>query len=214
MQAAIARQPVIFDGLQAKAIAAGFADYIARSRVPVHACAILPDHVHFVVGRFRLSIERICEQLKGAATAQMNREDRHPFADQPYRNDRLPTPWARKGWWVYLNSVVDIRRSIRYVNENPVRAGLRSQRWSFVSPYERFEEGTLRVTRYTSIVSFSGCRAAALLGSRDCRSFVPHAQALLDRHTDVAQRAFVEQAPQQGYAVRRAVIVESATDCD
>ena len=147
MQAALARQPVVFDGLQARAIAIGFADYIVRSTVPVHACAIMPDHVHQVVRRFRLSIERTCEQLKGAATAQLNREDRHPFTDQPYRTGRLPTPWARKGWWVYLNSAADVRRSIRYVNENPVRAVLKPQQWSFVTPYESCEEGTLRVTR-------------------------------------------------------------------
>ena len=144
MRAALARQPVVLDGHQARAIAIGFADYVGRSMVPVHACAIMPDHVHLVVGRFRLPIERICEQLKGAATAQLNREDRHPFVDQPYRDDRLPTPWARKGWWVYLDSAADVRRSIRYVNENPVRAGLRPQRWLFVTPCE---EGTLRVTR-------------------------------------------------------------------
>ena len=147
MRTALVRQPVLFDGRQARAIAFGFADYVGRSMVPVHACAIMPDHVHLVIGRFRLSIERICEQLKGAATARLNREDRHPFVDQPYRNDRLPTPWARKGWWVYLDSAPDVRCSIRYVNENPVRAGLRPQRWSFVTAYELCEEGTLRVTR-------------------------------------------------------------------
>ena len=147
MQAALARQPVVFDGRQARAIAIGFAGYVGRSMVPVHACAIMPDHVHLIVGRFRLSIERTCEQLKGAATAQLNREGIHPFADVHYRNGRTPTPCARKGWWVYLDSAAHVRRSIRYVNENPVRAGLRPQRWSFVTPYERCEEGTLRVTR-------------------------------------------------------------------
>ena len=147
MRAALACQPVPFDGRQARAIAIGFADYVDRSMVPVHACAIMPGHVHLVVGRFRLPIERICEQLNGAATAQLNREGIHPFADVPYRNGRTPTPWARKGWWVYLDSAADVRRSIRYVNENPVRAGLRPQRWLFVTPYESCEEGTLRVTR-------------------------------------------------------------------
>ncbi len=147
MRAALARKPVVFDGRQARAIAVGFADYVGRSCVPVHACAIMPDHAHLVVGRFRLSIERICEQLKGAATAQLNREDRHPFVDQPYRNNRIPTPWARKAWWVYLDSDAGLRRSIRYVNENPMRAGLRPQRWSFVVPCKSCEDGTLRVTR-------------------------------------------------------------------
>ena len=97
MRAALAHKPVIFTGIQAKAIASGFSDYINRSGLQVYACAVMPDHVHLVVGRFRLPIERICEQLKGAATAQLNREGLHPFADEFYNNGRLPTPWARKG---------------------------------------------------------------------------------------------------------------------
>jgi hypothetical protein len=29
-----------------------------------------------------------------------------------------------------------MRRTIRYVEQNPVRAGFKAQRWSFVVPYE------------------------------------------------------------------------------
>ena len=104
-------------------------------------------YAHLVLGRSRLLIERVCEQLKGAATAQLNREGRHPFTDWPYRNGRLLTPWARKGWWVFLDRAAEIRRAIRYVNANPARTGLRPQRWSFVTAYEQHWAGTLRVTR-------------------------------------------------------------------
>ena len=113
----------------------GYSDYIKRSGLKVYACAVMPDHAHLVINRFRLPIERICEQLKGAATAQLNRENLHPFIDEPYNNGRLPTPWARKGWWVYLDSDVDIQRSVKYVRDNPIRAGFNSQRWSFVTAY-------------------------------------------------------------------------------
>ncbi|MCH8164218.1 MAG: transposase [Planctomycetes bacterium] len=147
MLAALARKPVVFDGHQARAVARGLSDYAARSPVPIYACAVMPNHAHLVVGRSRLLIERVCEQLKGAATAQLNREGRHPFAGQSYRNGRLPTPWARKGWWVFLDRAADIRRAIRYVNANPVRTGLRPQRWLFVTAYEQQWAGTLRDTR-------------------------------------------------------------------
>lgn len=137
MRATLVRKPVNFTGIQAKSIAFGFSDYVNRSGLQIYACAVMPDHAHLVVGTFRLPIERICEQLKGAATAQLNREELHPFADEPYANQRLPTPWARKGWWVYLNSDADVERSVRYVNDNPMRAGLKLQRWSFVVPYDK-----------------------------------------------------------------------------
>src|SRR5438270_709844 len=42
---------VEFTGLQARAVARGFAAYVARAGLPVWACAILPDHVHLVVPR-------------------------------------------------------------------------------------------------------------------------------------------------------------------
>ena len=135
MRQALARKPVTFTGLQAKAIATGFSDYINRSGLQTYSCAVMPDHAHLVVGKFRLPIERICEQLKGAATAQLNREGMHPFATEPYTNGRFPTPWARKGWWVYLDRDADVQRSVRYVCDNPVRAGLKKQRWSFVTVY-------------------------------------------------------------------------------
>src|SRR5262249_33098542 len=37
---------VEFTGVQARAVARGFALYFEKAAVPVWACAILPDHVH------------------------------------------------------------------------------------------------------------------------------------------------------------------------
>lgn len=135
MRMALKRRPVRWTGEQAKAVVDGFADYSRRTGCVVHACAILPDHAHLVVARHRVKIERVCEQLKGAATMQLNRKGLHPFADQSYSNGRLPTPWARKGWWVFLDSARDIERAVDYTNTNPVRDGLKAQRWKFVTPY-------------------------------------------------------------------------------
>ena len=44
------------------------AEYVAKAGLKVWACAIVPDHVHMVVARHRLSFEQIVIQLKGAAT--------------------------------------------------------------------------------------------------------------------------------------------------
>ena len=53
---ALDRPPVQFTGIQARAIGRGFARYAERSGLDVWACAILPDHVHLVLGRHRLSV--------------------------------------------------------------------------------------------------------------------------------------------------------------
>ncbi|MHB1157453.1 MAG: transposase [Phycisphaerales bacterium] len=160
MKTALAHSPVIFTGQQARAIAAGFTDYCRRSGLAVHACAIQPTHTHLVVARHHLSIERTCEQLKAAATTQLNLAGLHPFADEPYKNSRRPTPWARKGWWVFLDSSDDIHRSINYVNQNPVKANLPAQCWKSVTPYN--PEGHFVPPAQRAILpTFSGRRAAS-----------------------------------------------------
>jgi REP element-mobilizing transposase RayT len=46
---ALKRPAVEFNGQQARAVGMGFASYVQGSRLPVWACAILPDHVHLLV---------------------------------------------------------------------------------------------------------------------------------------------------------------------
>jgi hypothetical protein len=66
---------------------------------------------------------------------QLNREGIHPLAAFAI-NDQTPSPWAQgTGWTVFLSTPADIERSIEYVRSNPMREGLREQRWSFLTPY-------------------------------------------------------------------------------
>jgi REP element-mobilizing transposase RayT len=127
--------PVQFTGLQARAVARGFASYVQRARVPVWACAILPDHVHMVVGRPRMPVERLVIQLKGDATRQLVREGIHPLAAWKLEDERMPQCWVRGQWKAYLDPQ-DIPRAIRYVEGNPLKEGKKMQEWSFVTPYQ------------------------------------------------------------------------------
>ncbi len=132
----LARTPVKFTGLQARAIGNGFAEYVAKSGVPVWACSILPEHVHLVTGRFRMDIENVVIQLKGAATRKLLEEGLHPFAGIALPGKRPPRCWSRGEWSVFLEEPADIARSIRYVEKNPVKDGKSQQSWSFVAPYQ------------------------------------------------------------------------------
>ena len=136
-RAALKYPPVQFNGVQARAIARGFAEYVNRSNLLVWACAILPEHVHMVVARSGRKIESIANQLKGAATRQIIDEAIHPLAaHQKPQSRRPPKMWARGQWKVFLDSVEDICRAIRYVEENPLKEGKKRQRWSFVSAFD------------------------------------------------------------------------------
>jgi REP element-mobilizing transposase RayT len=128
---------VHFSGLQCRAIGNGFAESIRRGEVSVWACSILPQHVHLVVGRHTCKVERIVNLLKGAATTALLQKELHPFQGIKLRNTRTPHCWARGQWKVFLDSIEAIERAIRYVELNPTKEGKPSQRWSFITPFDR-----------------------------------------------------------------------------
>ena len=127
---------VCFTGMQARAVGRGFGEYATKSKLNIWACSILPDHVHLVVGRHRLSVERIATLLKGEATRVLGEENRHPLRNFHRNDGRTPTPWSRGEWKVFLDTESDILRAIRYVENNPVKEHKPLQKWSFVTPFE------------------------------------------------------------------------------
>jgi REP element-mobilizing transposase RayT len=128
------RPPVQFTGIQARAVGQAFAAYFEQSRVPVWACAILPDHVHLVIGRPRIDVKQLVIQLKGAATRALLDEGIHPFGHLRDRQGRVPKCFARGQWKVYLD-LDDVIRAIRYVEENPLKERKPRQRWKMVTDF-------------------------------------------------------------------------------
>lgn len=127
--------PVKFTGLQARAVASGFARYVARSELQVWACAILPDHVHLVTGRPGMNVEQLVIQLKGAATRQLELEGIHPLASYKVTGAPVPHCWVRGQWKVYLDAD-DVARAVRYVENNPLKERKKKQTWSFVTRFD------------------------------------------------------------------------------
>ncbi len=121
-------------GLQARAVGRGFAVYAANVGLDILACAILPQHIHLVLARHRLSVESLANHLKGAATQRLIEERLHPQAALQGAKLRPPKAFARGQWKVFLEDQADVARSIKYVNKNPERERLPPQRWSFITP--------------------------------------------------------------------------------
>jgi REP element-mobilizing transposase RayT len=132
--------PVSFTGLQARAVGAGFAEGIRKSRYTIWAASILPEHVHLVIARHTYEVEQICNLLKGEATRRLKADSLHPQAAHVDDLGKLPSTWAEKEWKVFLDSDEAILNAIRYVEENPVKEGKPRQSWSFVTPYRGLEE--------------------------------------------------------------------------
>jgi REP element-mobilizing transposase RayT len=132
-KAALKYPAVRFSGVQARAIARGFASQIERSGLAVFACSILPDHIHLVVKRHRYGVETIANQLKGAATRRLDEEDIHPLSAHRTRSGRCPKAFSRGEWKVFLYCRQDILRAVSYVERNPPKEGLPRQPWWFVT---------------------------------------------------------------------------------
>ena len=132
---ALNHAPVLLNGMQARAIARGFAQAALEGEYPIHACSILPDHVHLVVGRHQRPFEQITSHLKSRATRQLRAENRHPLAKEEKADGSVPCVWARKLWKVYCDNPGHVINAIRYVEKNPVREQKKHQTWSFVIPW-------------------------------------------------------------------------------
>ena len=108
-------------------IAAALAEVIREERYTCYACAVMPDHVHFLVRKHKHSAEEMIENFQSASRMRLRREGRwgvsHPV-------------WGGLGWKVFLDHPRAIRRTIEYVEQNPVKWGLPQQSWGFVAEYD------------------------------------------------------------------------------
>lgn len=116
-KAALKWPPMRLTGEMAKVVGTAFGGL----GLTIHALAVMPDHMHAVLGRSGVRVEQRVRQMKQAGTVAL-REAGWVEKDRPV--------WVRSGWFVYLNDATAVRRAVRYVEENPVRARLRRQRWS------------------------------------------------------------------------------------
>jgi hypothetical protein len=99
----------------------------------VHACSILEDHVHLVIGAHLRPYEQIVSHLRARATTQLRAEGVHPMSAYALANGRVPSVWAEGLWKVYCFDSRHIANAIQYVRKNPEREGKSPQHWSFVT---------------------------------------------------------------------------------
>ena len=134
-KAALKYPPVVLNGVQAKTVGLAFKTAIEEGGYRCYACSILPEHVHLVFGRHRRKIEGILTHLRSSATRKLNADGFNPMLQFKTPAGYVPTLWTHGEWKVFLNSVPDMNRAIRYVENNPVKEGKRRQNWTMVGPY-------------------------------------------------------------------------------
>ena len=114
---------------QINCIATAFGQVMQTCRYTCYACAILSDHVHILIRKHRDPYETM--------VANLQRESHLLLRDRGFRDMEHPV-WGGPGWGVFLDSPDDIWRTIKYVNDNPIKLHRPAQHWSFVTAYDNW----------------------------------------------------------------------------
>ena len=117
-------------------MAQGFSKAISEHEYVIHALAILPDHLHLAMAYHTRNVKDISKHMKARATLFLAKAGLHPLRKFAAKNGRMPSPWARNYWCPFIRSKEHMRSAIKYVENNPAKAGLRRQHWSLVTPYK------------------------------------------------------------------------------
>jgi len=107
--------------------ARAIAQVVEEQRYTCYACALMPDHVHLVIRKHKHQAEEMIQHIQVGTRNELLRAG--------LRNHEHPV-WGGPGWKVFLDTPDDIRRTIRYVEMNPVKIGKLKQNWSFVKKYD------------------------------------------------------------------------------
>jgi REP element-mobilizing transposase RayT len=124
----VLRFPLLtFDEAARREIGAAFATVIDAERYTCYACAVMPDHVHLLIRKHKHPGEEMIGRFQAASRARLTATG-HRAPDHP--------TWGGPGWKVYLDHPDEVRRTIAYVEKNPLPLRLPKQRWPFVKEYD------------------------------------------------------------------------------
>lgn len=108
-------------------VASSLGQTIRQRGYVCYGCAIMADHLHLLIRRHRDKAEQSLFFLQEESKQALTRAGRRP-PDHPV--------WGGPGWKVFLSSREEIEGRVRYIRENPNKAGRAEQHWDFVTEYD------------------------------------------------------------------------------
>jgi REP element-mobilizing transposase RayT len=110
------------------ALAEAFRAIIDEQSYTCYACAIMPDHVHLLLRKHKHFAEEMIERLQHASRERLRATN--------LRTTDHPIWTGGGGWKVFLDHPDEVRRTIGYIEKNPIQLGLTRQHWAFVKAYD------------------------------------------------------------------------------
>jgi len=110
-------------------VAQAIGEVVVAHNYTCYACAIMPDHVHILIRKHRHLAEEMIQNFQSLS--------RKRLSSMGVRGPDHPT-WTQGGWKVFLDHPDDIRRTIRYIENNPIKSRWPVQRCGFVREYDNW----------------------------------------------------------------------------
>ena len=130
-------------------VAGALKSCIEPHRYTCYACVIMPDHVHILIRRHKHSAEEMIQNLQFTSRDALHHAglvpDSHPV-------------WSAGGWKTFLDHPNDVRRTIRYIDNNPIKGRRPEQQWSFVTSYDDWplHQGHSKFSPYVKALRAAG----------------------------------------------------------
>ena len=123
----LAHRLLSFSPIQFDLVAAALGNAIEECNYTCYACAIMPDHVHLLIRKHKDKAETMIENLQTLSRKRLEhmRPAGHPI-------------WTQGGWKVFLDHPDEVNRTIRYIEQNPIKQKLPQQIWHFVQQYDNW----------------------------------------------------------------------------
>lgn len=127
------RHPLLlFDDGDIAVIADGIGETVRTQHYTCYAAAVMPDHVHLAIRVHRDKAEEMLAAFQDVTRSLLRERQR--------RTPAHPV-WGGPGWKVFINTERHLRTTIRYIEENPIKARRPAQKWDFVTPYDGWLPG-------------------------------------------------------------------------
>jgi REP element-mobilizing transposase RayT len=125
------RKPVFANPVLRERCADAVLETTTRNGYRVYALAIMPDHVHLVMdaGSADHAASKIINNLKGVVSRRVFQA--YPELKVDLASNHL---WTIEYQAKLLPALAAVRQACRYVQQNPIEAGLVSQIYSWITP--------------------------------------------------------------------------------
>jgi REP element-mobilizing transposase RayT len=129
--AKVLRFPLLkFDEPARKVVADAFEEVIRQERYTCYACAVMPDHVHILIRKHKHKAEEMADRLKTNSRLRL--------CEAGHRTHDHATWCGGCVWHIFLDHPDEVRRTIAYIDRNPIAINHPAQRWPFVTPYDNW----------------------------------------------------------------------------